>query len=129
MCPVRGREATSERREGGEGRGNDPPVKASYYPGELLGALRKRVEGSLGAYATTGLFVEGVLGEVGADGAYSRIYGVQLRDAEGTTLEVCLPRRLGERARGLQGRPVRVRGTWRPTSTAGGSPSGWGCAR
>ena len=59
----------------------------------------------------TGLELEGVLGEIGEDRGYARLYGVHLADAAGgASFELSLPRRLAEKARGLEHARVRVRG-------------------
>jgi hypothetical protein len=47
-----------------------------YSPGELSRFLEKQVEARLGAYSITGLELEGVLGVIGEDRGYARIYGV-----------------------------------------------------
>jgi hypothetical protein len=87
-----------------------PPARV-YSPGELSRVLEKQVEARLGAYSITGLELEGVLGEIGEDRGYARIYGVHLADAAGSTsFELSLPRRLAEKARGLEHAQVRVRG-------------------
>ena len=87
-----------------------PPARV-YSPGELLRVLEKQVEARLGAYSITGLELEGVLGKIGEDRGYARIYGVYLADeAEGANFELSLPRRLAEKARGLEHARVRVRG-------------------
>ena len=82
-----------------------------YSPGELSRVLEKQVEARLGAYSITGLELEGVLAEIGEDRGYARIYGVHLADAAGgASFELSLPRRLAEKARGLEHARVRVRG-------------------
>jgi len=82
-----------------------------YSPGELSRVLEKQVQARLGAYSITGLELEGVLGEIGEDRGYARIYGVHLADAAGgASFELSLPRRLAEKARGLEHARVRVRG-------------------
>jgi hypothetical protein len=87
-----------------------PPARV-YSPGELSRVLEKQVEARLGAYSITGLELEGVLGEIGEDRGYARIYRVYLADAAGgTSFELSLPRRLAEKARGLEHAQVRVRG-------------------
>jgi hypothetical protein len=81
-----------------------PPARV-YPPGELSKVLEKQVESRLGAYSIM------VLGEIGEDRGYSRIYGVHLvEDAGGASFELSLPRRLIEKARGLEHTRVRVRG-------------------
>jgi hypothetical protein len=83
----------------------------AYSPGELSRVLEKQVEARLGAYSITGLELEGVLAEIGEDRGYARIYGVHLADAAGgASFELSLPRRLAEKARGLEHARVRVRG-------------------
>jgi hypothetical protein len=87
------------------------PLARAYSPGELSRVLEKQVEARLGAYSITGLELEGVLGEIGEDRGYARIYGVHLADAAGgASFELSLPRRLAEKARGLEHARVRVRG-------------------
>ena len=87
-----------------------PPARV-YSPGELLRVLEKQVEARLGAYSITGLELEGVLSEIGENRGYARIYGVHLADAAGgASFELSLPRRLAEKARGLEHARVRVRG-------------------
>jgi Exonuclease VII, large subunit len=87
-----------------------PPARV-YSPGELSKVLEKQVESRLGAYSITGLELEGVLGEIGEDRGYAKIYGVHLvDDAGGASFELSLPRRLIEKARGLEHTRVRVRG-------------------
>jgi hypothetical protein len=87
-----------------------PPARV-YSPGELLRVLEKQVEARLGAYSITGLELEGVLGEIGRDRGYTRIYGVYLAEATGgASFELSLPRRLAEKARSLEHARVRVRG-------------------
>ena len=87
-----------------------PPARV-YSPGELSRVLEKQVEARLGAYSITGLELEGVLGDIGEDRGYARIYKVHLADAaEGASFELSLPRRLVEKARGLEHGRVRVRG-------------------
>jgi hypothetical protein len=87
-----------------------PPARV-YSPGELSRVLEKQVEARLGAYSITGLELEGVLGEIGEDRGYTRIYRVYLADAAGgASFELSLPRRLTEKARGLEHARVRVRG-------------------
>src|SRR5215204_6180943 len=87
-----------------------PPARV-YSPGELSRVLEKQVEARLGAYSITGLELEGVLGKIGEDRGYARIYGVHLSDpVEGASFELSLPRRLAEKARGLEHAWVRVRG-------------------
>ena len=87
-----------------------PPARV-YSPGELSRVLEKQVEARLGAYSITGLELEGVLDEIGEDRGYARIYGVHLADAVGSaSFELSLPRRLVEKARGLEHARVRVRG-------------------
>jgi hypothetical protein len=87
-----------------------PPARV-YSPGELSRVLEKQVEARLGAYSITGLELEGVLGEIGEDRGYARIYGVHLADAAGSaSFELSLPRRLADKARGLEHARVRVRG-------------------
>jgi hypothetical protein len=82
-----------------------------YSPGELSRVLEKQVEARLGAYSITGLELEGVLGKIGEDRGYARIYGVHLADtAGGASFELSLPQRLAEKARGLEHARVRVRG-------------------
>jgi Exonuclease VII, large subunit len=87
------------------------PLARAYSPGELSRVLEKQVEARLGAYSITGLELEGVLAEIGEDRGYARIYGVHLADAAGgASFELSLPRRLAEKARGLEHTRVRVRG-------------------
>ena len=87
-----------------------PPARV-YSPGELSRVLEKQVEARLGAYSITGLELEGVLSEIGEDRGYARIYGVHLADpAGGASFELSLPRRLAEKARGLEHARVRIRG-------------------
>ncbi len=87
-----------------------PPARV-YSPSELSRVLEKQVEARLGAYSITGLELEGVLGEIGEDRGYARIYGVHLADAAGgASFELSLPRHLAEQARGLEHARVRVRG-------------------
>ena len=87
-----------------------PPARV-YSPGELSRVLEKQVESRLGAYSITGLELEGVLDEIGEDRGYANIYGVHLADAAGSaSFELSLPRRLAEKARGLEHARVRVRG-------------------
>ena len=87
------------------------PLARAYSPGELSRVLEKQVEARLGAYSITGLELEGVLAEIGEDRGYARIYGVHLADAAGgASFELSLPRRLAEKARGLEHARVRVRG-------------------
>jgi hypothetical protein len=87
-----------------------PPARV-YSPAELSRVLEKQVEARLGAYSITGLELEGVLGEIGEDRGYARIYRVYLADpAEGASFELSLPRRMAEKARGLEHARVRVRG-------------------
>jgi len=101
-----------------------------YSPGELLRVLEKQVEARLGAYNITGLELEGVLGEIGENRGYTRIYGVHLADAAGgASFELSLPRRLAEKARGLEHARVRVRGDLGTNCGGAGSLSGWTCAR
>ena len=87
-----------------------PPAQV-YSPGELSRILEKQVEARLGAYSIAGLELEGVLGEIGEDRGYARIYGVHLADtAGGASFELSLPRRLAGKARGLEHARVRLRG-------------------
>jgi hypothetical protein len=87
------------------------PAARVYSPGELSKVLEKQVQARLGAYSITGLELEGVLGAIGEDRGYTRIYGVHLADAaEGASFELSLPRRLTQKARGLEHARVRVRG-------------------
>src|SRR3712207_4790879 len=99
-----------DRAVGPEDSARLPPARV-YSAGELSRVLEKQVEARLGAYSITGLELEGVLGEIGEDRGYTRIYGVHLADAaEGASFELSLPRRLAEKARGLEHARVRVRG-------------------
>lgn len=87
-----------------------PPARV-YSPGELSRVLEKQVQARLGAFSITGLELEGVLGKIGEDRGYARIYGIHLADAaEGASFELSLPRRLAEKARGLEHARVRVKG-------------------
>src|SRR5918999_2426004 len=111
-----------DRAVGSEDSARLPPARV-YSPGELSRVLEKQVEARLGAYSITGLELEGVLGEIGEDRGYARIYGVHLADpAEGASFELSLPRRLAEKARGLEHAQVRVRGELGTNLWRGGGP-------
>ena len=100
----------TDRTVGSGDSGNLPPARV-YSPGELSRVLEKQVQARLGAYSITGLELEGVLGEIGEDRGYARIYRVYLADAAGgTSFELSLPRRLAEKARRLEHTRVHVRG-------------------
>ena len=97
--------------------GADKKVSSRVYaPGEVQRSIKRVVEEKLGAFSVAGLVVEGELGEVGeGSGRYSYVYGVTLRDpVDGSVLELSIPRRLAEEARGLQRAGVRVRGDLEP---------------
>src|SRR5918998_358914 len=85
-------------------------------PAEVHRSIKRVVEEKLGAFSIAGLVVEGTLGEVGkGSGRYSYVYGVPLHDpVEGAVLELSIPRRLANRARGLERSEVRVRGDLEP---------------
>src|SRR5215207_9117239 len=87
-----------------------------FAPAEVHRSIKRVVEEKLGAFSVSGLVVEGTLGEVGeGSGRYSYIYGVPLHDpVEGTVLELSIPRRLADRARGLKLSGVRARGDLEP---------------
>jgi exonuclease VII large subunit len=87
-----------------------------FAPAEVHRSIKRVVEEKLGAFSVSGIVVEGTLGEVReGSGRYSYIYGVPLHDpAEGTVLELSIPRRLADRARGLQQSGVRSRGDLEP---------------
>jgi exonuclease VII large subunit len=87
-----------------------------FAPAEVQRAIKRVVEEKLGAFSIAGLVVEGTLGEMGeGSGRYSYIYGVPLHDpVEGTVLELSIPRRLADRARGLERSEVRARGDLEP---------------
>ena len=87
-----------------------------FAPAEVHRSIKRVVEEKLGAFSIAGLVVEGTLGEVReGSGRYSYIYGVPLHDpVEGTVLELSIPRRLADRARGLERSEVRARGDLEP---------------
>lgn len=87
-----------------------------YAPAEVHRSIKRVVEEKLGAFSVADLVVEGTLGEVGeGSDRYSYIYGVPLHDpVEGTVLELSIPRRLADRARGLERSGVRARGDLEP---------------
>ena len=98
---------------GGTGRNASSRV---FAPAEVHRSIKRVVEEKLGAFSIAGLVVEGTLGEVGeGSGRYSYIYGVPLHDpVEGTVLELSIPRRLADQARGLERSEVRARGDLEP---------------
>ena len=106
-------DASTERTAGGTDRKASSRV---FAPAEVHRSVKRVVEEKLGAFSVAGLVVEGTLGEVGeGSGRYSYIYGVPLHDpVEGTVLELNIPRRLADRARGLERSGVRARGDLEP---------------
>ncbi len=108
-----GEDASKVKTTGGTDRKASPRV---FAPAEVHRSIKRVVEEKLGSFSVAGLVVEGTLGEVGeASDRYSYIYGVPLHDpVEGTVLELNVPRRLADRARGLERLGVRARGDLEP---------------
>lgn len=106
-------DASTGRTAGGTDRKASSRV---FAPAEIHRSIKRVVEEKLGAFSVAGLVVEGTLGEVReGSGRYSYIYGVPLHDSvEGTVLELKIPRRLADRARGLERLGVRARGDLEP---------------
>jgi hypothetical protein len=90
-CRARRWEKRIGRTVGSGDSGNLPTARV-YSPGELSRVLEKQIQARLGAYSITGLELEGMLGEIGEDRGYARIYRVYLADAAGgTSFELSLP--------------------------------------